>query len=170
MTIALLTGSMNPFTHGHKHLVDISMRLFDELVIGIGANPDKKASDLFTSSERVELTKQCVAEFGDRVGVQTYEGATVDFALSISATAMVRGIRNGTDHAYEASMTYANTLMSELEGGRLIPTVYFQCPPALMEVSSTRVRELIALGRGHQVLGHYVMPPVIQMLEAKQVG
>ncbi len=169
MTIALLTGSMNPFTHGHKHLVDMSMCVFDKVVIGIGLNPDKKSAVLLSSDERVELTKQCVAEYGDRARVETYEGATVDFALSLGATAMIRGIRNGTDHAYEASMTYANSLMSQEEGGRLVPTLYFQCPPSLMEVSSTRVRELIALKRSEQVLAHYVMEPVLRHLQLNPV-
>lgn len=62
--------------------------------------------------------------YGDRVSVQAYEGATVDFALAINATAMERGIRNGTDHAYEASMGFANPLMAEEEGGRRVPTMH----------------------------------------------
>jgi pantetheine-phosphate adenylyltransferase len=167
MRLALLSGSMNPFTLGHQHLVDMSLLIFERLVVAIGSNPEKSASTPFTLDERLDLIRASVSGYGDRVSVQTYEGATVDFALYINAIAMVRGIRNGTDHAHEASINFANSLMTE-EGGRLVPTLYFQCPPALMEVSSTRVRELMMLGRSDNVLSHYVPSPVLDAIRSKR--
>ena len=166
MSLALLSGSMNPFTLGHQHLVEMSLLIFDRLVIGVGIHPEKNNSTPFTIDERLALITASVAEHGDRVSAQSYEGATVDFALKINATAMVRGIRNGTDHAHEASMNFANSLMTEEEGGRLVPTLFFQCPPSLMEVSSTRVRELMMLGRSQNVLSHYVPGPVLEAISS----
>lgn len=169
MRLALLSGSMNPFTLGHQHLVEMSLLLFEQLVVGVGSQPGKSDSTPFTLDERLDLIRASVSEYGERVSVQAYEGATVDFALNINAVAMVRGIRNGTDHAHEASMNFANSLMTEEEGGRLIPTLYFQSPPALMEVSSTRVRELMVLGRSDNVLSHYVPSPVLKAIRSKRV-
>jgi len=168
MTLALFTGSMNPFTLGHLHLVEMSLLVFDQVIVGIGSNPEKQVSGPFSLDERLKLIRESVPDYGERVAVQTYEGATVDFALEVGATAMVRGIRNSTDHGHEASMNFANSLMTREEGGRLVPTLYFQCPPALMEVSSSRVRELMTLGRGDNVLCHYVPIPVLEAIHSKR--
>lgn len=164
-TLALLTGSMDPFTRGHKHIVDMSLVLFDKLVVGIGVNPEKPDSGLFSMSQKVEIVTGCLAEYGDRVSVEPYTGVTIDLAGKLGATVMVRGIRDGTDHAYESSMTWVNSLMGERELGRVIPTVYFQCPPGLTEVSSSRVRELVARRRSLEVLSEYLLPPALELIE-----
>ncbi len=165
MTIALLTGSMNPFTTGHKHVVDMGLHIFDKVVIGIGHNPDKDYSnELFTFEQRLRMTQQCVAEHGDRVEVAAFEGAAVDFANDLNATAIMRGIRDDMDHNYEASMSYANNLMLEVEHKRVIPTIYVPCPPMLTQISSSRVRELVGLRRGIDVLRHFVLPPVAEVI------
>ena len=63
-----------------------------------------------------------------------------------------------------------NALMAELEIGRLIPTFYVPCPPSLMEISSSRVRELIGLQRSIEVLRHYVLPAVADVIEPEMPG
>ena len=164
--IALITGSMNPFTKGHKHVVDMSLIVFDKVVIGVGHNPDKEKGDqIFSIEQRIQMTIMSLEEFGDRVIVKELNGATVDFAKEVNDTAIVRGIRNDMDGAYEASMSHANSLMAELEIGRIIPTFYVPCPPSLTEVSSSRVRELIELRRSIEVLRHYVLPAVANVIE-----
>ena len=165
-TTALLTGSMDPFTKGHKHVVDVSLLVFDYVVVGIGVNPDKDESqELFTLDQKIRMAKESVAEHGDRVRVESFSGVAVDFADEIGTTAIVRGIRNDMDHAYESSMSHANALMSEIELKRIIPTFYVPCPPSLIEVSSSRVRELVRLRRSIDVLQHYVLPPVADVIE-----
>lgn len=166
--IALITGSMNPFTKGHKHVVDMSLIVFDSVVVGIGHNPLKDEKDqIFTLDQRIRMTKESLKEYGDRVEIIEFSGAAVDFANEVKATAIVRGIRNDMDEAYEASMSHANSLMAELEIGRIIPTFYVPCPPSLTEVSSSRVRELIELKRSMEVLRHYVLPAVAKVIETE---
>ena len=164
--IALVTGSMNPFTKGHKHVVDMSLVVFDLVVVGVGHNPAKEAmGQLFTMEQRLRMTSASLTEYGDRVSVKEFKGATIDFADAVNATAIVRGIRNDMASAYEASMSHANSLMSELEIGRTIPTFYVPCPPSLTEISSSRVRELIELRRSIEVLNHYVLPAVAYVIK-----
>ena len=165
-TTALLTGSLNPFTKGHKHVVDTSLIVFDHVVVGIGVNPDKDDVDeIFSRDQKIRMARESLAEHGNRVRVEFFSGASVDFANEVGATAIVRGIRNDMDHAYESSMSHANALMSELELNRVIPTFYIPCPPSLTEVSSSRVRELVRLRRSINVLRHYVLPPVADVIE-----
>ena len=165
-TIALLTGSMSPFTMGHKYVVDMSLVVFDTVVVGIGINPEKDESlELFSREQKVRMAKESLGEHGDRVRVEFFSGAAVDFANEINATAIVRGIRNDMDHAYETSMSHANSLMLEIEHHKIIPTFYVPCPPSLMEVSSSRVRELIGLRRSIEVLRAYVLGPVADVIE-----
>ena len=164
--IALLTGSMNPFTKGHKHVVDMGLLIFDTVVVGIGHNPEKEhATPLFTIEQRIRMTRASLADYGDRVMVSEFKGAAIDFADEVQATAILRGIRNDMDSAYEDSMAHANSLMAELEIGRIIPTLYVPCPPSLTEISSSRVRELIELRRSMDVLRHYVLPAVADVIE-----
>lgn len=164
--IALVTGSMNPFTKGHKHVVDMSLVVFDLVVVGVGYNPIKEAAgQLFTVEQRLRMTSASLTEYGDRVLVKEFKGATIDFANEVNATAIVRGIRNDMDSAYEASMSHANSLMAALEIGRTIPTFYVPCPPSLTEISSSRVRELIQLRRSIKVLNHYVLPAVAEVIK-----
>ena len=166
--IALITGSMNPFTKGHKHVVDMSLIVFDSVVVGLGHHPLKDEKDqIFTLDQRIRMTKESLKEYGNRVEVIEFSGAAVDFANEVKATAIVRGIRNDMDEAYEASMSHANSLMAELEIGRVIPTFYVPCPPSLTEVSSSRVRELIELKRSMEVLRHYVLPAVAKVIETE---
>jgi pantetheine-phosphate adenylyltransferase len=165
-TIALVTGSMNPFTQGHKHVVDMSLVVFDKVVVGIGYNPAKDAQgQLFTMEQRLRMATASLTEHGVRVVVREFKGAAIDFAAEVNATAIVRGIRNDMDNAHEAGMAHANALMAELEIGRVIPTFYVPCPPSLMEISSSRVRELIGLRRSIEVLRHYVLPAVADVIE-----
>ncbi len=174
--VALLTGSMNPFTKGHKHVVDVSLLLFDSIIVAIGTNPAKsggtgaataagKAEHLFTDEQRHRMTKTSLAEYRDRVSVRSFTGAAIDFAREVKATAIVRGLRDETDQAYEASMSHANGIISKLEHGAFIPTIYIPCPPSLSEVSSSLVRELIQLRRSRIVLDEYVLPAVADVVE-----
>lgn len=156
---------MDPFTKGHKHVADTSLIVFDRLVVGIGDNPNKRLNALFSLEQRVRMTQACLREYSDRVVVEVFTGAAIDFARRLNATAIVRGLRDETDQAYEASMSHANGLISEIEHGYLIPTFYVPCPPSLTEISSSMVRELIGLKRSMAVLENYVLPEVAIMIQ-----
>ncbi len=93
--IALITGSMNPFTKGHKHVVDMGLLVFDAMVVGIGYNPAKaKNAQIFTIEQRIRMTRASLAEYGDRVLVKEFTGAAIDFAEEVQATAILRGCLN----------------------------------------------------------------------------
>lgn len=172
VTTALITGSMNPFTRGHKHVVDTGLLIFDRVVVGIGYNPGKSGGDgaIFTVEQRVQMATASLAEHGERVEVLAFTGAAIDFAARIKAGAILRGIRNDMDVAYETSMAHANAVMAELELRQIIPTLYIPCPPSLTEISSSRVRELIGLRRSIEVLRQYVLPPVADVIEREIYG
>src|SRR5262245_23035489 len=128
VTTALLTGSMNPFTKGHKHVVDTGMIIFDRVIVGIGHNPGKEGDgSIFSIEQRVQMARDSLVEHGTRVEVQAFTGAAIDFAAKLGAAAILRGIRNDMDVGYETSMAHANSLMAELELKRVIPTVYVPC-------------------------------------------
>jgi pantetheine-phosphate adenylyltransferase len=166
VTTALITGSMNPFTRGHKHVVDTGLLIFDRVVVGIGHNPGKGGDGaIFSIEQRVQMAAASLSEHGDRVEVIAFTGAAIDFAARLNAGAILRGIRNDMDVAYETSMAHANAVMAELELRRVIPTLYIPCPPSLTEISSSRVRELVALRRSIDVLRQYVLPPVADVIE-----
>ena len=169
VTTALITGSMNPFTRGHKHVVDTGLLIFDRVVVGIGYNPGK-SGEIFTIEQRVQMAAASLVEHGDRVEVLAFTGAAIDFAARIKAGAILRGIRNDMDVAYETSMAHANAVMAELELRQIIPTLYIPCPPSLTEISSSRVRELIGLRRSIEVLRQYVLPPVADVIEREIYG
>lgn len=163
---ALITGSMNPFTKGHKHVVDTTLLVYDSVVVGIGQNPSKEVDQaIFTLEQRIRMTKESLKEYGTRVEVEEFSGAAVDFAAHKNVCAIIRGIRNDMDEAYESSMSNINTLMGDIEIGRIIPTFYVPCPPSLTEVSSSIVRELIRLRRSIDVLRHFVLPAVADVIE-----
>src|SRR5262245_31893708 len=98
VTTALITGSMNPFTRGHKHVVDTGLLIFDRVVVGIGHNPGKGGDGaIFSIEQRVQMAAASLAEHGDRVEVIAFTGAAIDFAARLNAGAILRGIRNDMD-------------------------------------------------------------------------
>ena len=87
---ALFTGTFDPFTKGHQNIVERSLNLMDEVVIGIGVNDSKRC--LFSLEKRLQMITK-LYENEPRVKVATYQGLTADFAKEINATCIVRGLR-----------------------------------------------------------------------------
>ena len=135
--IGYFAGSFNPFTIGHADIVERALRLFDEIVIGVGINIGK------CSVEDVEARLKPISDLyeGDpRVKVVTYSSLTVDAAEAAGATALVRSVRNVADYEYESNMADINRRLSGLE------TVLFMARPELACISSSMVRELARFG------------------------
>ena len=134
----LFPGSVDPFTRGHQALVDQALRLFGRVVIGIGDNRSKQG--LLSVGARRRLIETLYRN-EPRVSVAVYEGLTGDFARRIGAAALVRGIRNGVDLAFEQTLGATNRrLYPELETVLLLP------PPEVADISSSTVRELYGFG------------------------
>lgn len=137
--IALFAGSFDPFTRGHEVVVEEALRLFDEVVIGVGENISKKG--LLSIQNRCRLIEDLYAD-NERVRVAKYSTLTGDFAREVGATALVRGVRNTVDFEFERSIEATNrNLFPELT------TVLLVTPAEYMHISSSVVRELLAFDR-----------------------
>ncbi len=138
MTIAIYPGSFDPITYGHLDIIRRAAPLFDELIIGVYDRPEKQL--LFSTSERVELVKQAVADLPN-VRVEAYSGLTVDFARRVSAKVMVRGLRMSSDFEREFEMAMMNKkLAPELELICLMASLQYQF------LSSSLLKEVAKLG------------------------
>ena len=137
--IALFAGSFDPFTRGHEAVVEAALKLFDEVVIGVGENVSKKS--LLSVEQRCQLIADAFKN-ESRVRVTSYSTLTGDFAREVGATVLVRGVRNTLDFEFERTIEATNReLFPELT------TVLLPTPTEVMHISSSMVRELLAFGR-----------------------
>jgi pantetheine-phosphate adenylyltransferase len=134
---AVFPGSFDPITNGHLDVINRGVKLFDELIIAVGKSPLK--NQLFTPEERVEMIKPLVAGI-EGVTVQSYDCLTVEYAASVGATAMLRGLRNLTDVQYEFQLAMTNRVVAGIE------TVFVMTSEEFGFTSSTIIREIAALG------------------------
>jgi len=137
--IALFAGSFDPFTLGHKAVVEEALRIFDRVVVGVGENISKRS--LLSVEQRCQLITDTFCD-EPRVSVASYSTLTGDFAREVGATALVRGVRNTVDFEMERAMEATNReLYPDLT------TVLLVTPAEYMHISSSMVRELLAFGR-----------------------
>lgn len=136
--IAIFPGSFDPFTVGHASIVERGLPLFDEIVIGVGVNENKRA--LYTSDRRVEAISRLYAH-EPRVRVEAYDDLTVDFARRCGASFILRGLRSVKDFEYERDIANMNHRLTGIE------TVLLFTEPHYSSISSSVVRELIAFGK-----------------------
>ena len=138
MKTAVFAGSFDPITKGHEDIVLQAMPLFDEIIIAIGVNIDKKYA--FPLEKRIKWIENTFADY-PKVKVISYQGLTVDFCKKMHAGFIIRGLRNTTDFEYESIIAEANKKLNpEVE------TVFFLANPDLRCVSSTVVRDIIKNG------------------------
>lgn len=134
---AIFPGTFDPFTIGHHSLVQRSLELVDEIVIAIGKNDAKKS--YFSLEDRIEMIKGLYKD-DPRISVDFYDSLTIDFAKTVGATFIVRGIRSVNDFEYEKTIADVNRKISGIE------TFILFTEPELTHVSSTIVRELLRFG------------------------
>ena len=164
--LAVFPGSFDPMTFGHLDVVRRGRRLFDELVVAVGRNPGK--DQLFTPEERAEMARtlieQLIAEEPGTapVRVESFSGLTVDFALSIGAAVLLRGIRNLSDLQYEVQQAVTNREVAGLE------TAFVVAGQSFAYTSSSLIRQITALGRDPSQLESMVPPAVAEMLREKK--
>lgn len=140
MATAFYAGSFDPFTTGHKSIVDRALPLFDKVVIGIGVNTSKRPWQEL--EERLRAIRGLYA--GEpRVEVTAYTGLTADAARGCGATVLLRGVRSCSDFEYERNLADVNRNISGLE------SVFIMALPDLAWVSSSMVRELAAFGHDY---------------------
>lgn len=137
MKRALFPGSFDPFTNGHLDIVTRAAQLFDEVVIGIGVNTNKNA--LFSYDEKVLMIEQATEHLSN-VSVVLMTGLTAKFAAQISASILVRGVRNEQDFLYERNISEMN---KQLTG---IDTVFLMTSPENQMLSSSLIKEVAKAG------------------------
>ena len=135
---ALFAGTFDPYTRGHHALVERALVLFDTVVVAVGRNLDKKC--MFSIEERVSAIEKLYAG-NERVKVAVYDTLTMDFAQSVGATALLRGVRSVKDFEYERDIADINLRL----GG--IDTVLLVSEPEYATISSSVVRELMKYGK-----------------------
>lgn len=156
--IGLFTGSFDPITLGHLDLIERASSLFDHLYVGLFYNPHKVG--LLDVPTRQRILEELFADH-DKVSVLvSTDELVVDVARSVGVTHLVRGLRNGQDLEYEASLDFYNrALAPELE------TLYLLAKPELKFVSSSRMRELLHF---RQSIEQYVPQVVLKELASRE--
>ena len=138
MKRAIFPGSFDPFTIGHHDIVLRGLQLFDEIIIGIGHNINKR--DAFPLEERINAIQHAFNS-EPRVQVMAYDGLTIDFAAEQQAQFILRGVRSVQDFEYERNIAEANKQLSGIE------TILLYTRPEYAHISSTLLRDLHSHGK-----------------------
>ncbi len=136
--IAMVTGSYDPITTGHMHLIAKSAALFDKTYVAVCANTEK-ASGAFHPRDRITLVRDAITSAGlTNVEVVLCEGLVSDAARTYGVRYLVRGLRNGMDFAYEYDLA---GIMKRFDAA--LETIFLPTEPTLACISATYVRDLL---------------------------
>ena len=134
MKRAVFPGSFDPITLGHLDIIERSIPLFDEIVIGVGTNSEKKY--MFPLNKRMTFIKETFAKYKN-ISVTQYEGLTIEFCKKIQADFIIRGLRNPADFEFEKAIAHTNRKLSGIE------TIFLLTAAQTSYISSSIVREII---------------------------
>ncbi|WP_293762806.1 pantetheine-phosphate adenylyltransferase [uncultured Aquitalea sp.] len=156
---AVYAGSFDPVTNGHLWMIREAVELFDELIVAVGVNPEKHCT--FSVEERVEMLRAVTRGY-NKLRVDVFENQfLVNYAQSIGANYIIRGIRTASDYEYERTMRYIN---SDLHPD--ITTIFLLPPREYAEVSSTMVKGLVGPRGWENMIRQYLPEPVYRKLIA----
>lgn len=139
MKKAVFPGSFDPITSGHVDIVKRAIPLFDEIIVAVGINTQKKY--LYSLEQRLDWLRK-VFENHPTVKIDSYEGLTAHYCKNVGANYMLRGLRNASDFDYEKTISQLNSIV-----GDGLETLFLISRPAFSHISSTIVREIIK-GKG----------------------
>ena len=134
MRRAVFPGSFDPITLGHKNIIDRSISLFDEIIIAVGTNSEKKY--MFPLIQRMKFISKTFHE-KKSISVKSYEGLTIEFCKKNNSKFIIRGIRSSADFEFEKAIAHTNRSLSGIE------TVFLLTEAKTSFISSSIVRELI---------------------------
>ena len=157
--IGVFPGQFDPITNGHLDVIRRGVALFDELIVAVGINPEKR--ELFTLEERLRMIRSLLKEVPG-VRVEKYSGLTVDFVRHAKATAILRGIRDVSDLRYEFQLALANRAVGNVE------TVFIMTGDQHALTSSSLIRQVVALGGDVRQLSTLLPAIVVEKLRDKQ--
>jgi len=156
-TRAIYPGTFDPLTNGHLDIIERSAKIFDEIVVAIGDNPDK--NPLFSVTERATMIKKATAHLPN-ITIVKFNSLLVELSSELNSNIIIRGIRSATDFEYESQMTYANnSLKKELETIYLMPSLEYSF------VSSSLVRTLLKFDGK---IEHLVPKTILEDIERKR--
>jgi len=154
--IAVYPGSFDPITYGHLDIIERGLEVFEEIIIAVARNSEKKS--LFSNQERLRLIREAVGD-NPRLRVDTFDGLLVDYVVSQGARVILRGLRAVSDFEYEFQIAQMNhNLKGEVE------TLFMMTSVPYGYLSSSIVKEVASL---HGPVESLVPPPVRRALEEK---
>ncbi|MBI1306180.1 MAG: pantetheine-phosphate adenylyltransferase [Bacteroidetes bacterium] len=136
--IAVFPGTFDPFSNGHRDIVEKGLKMFDEVIIAIGVNALKKT--MFPLEKRVEWIRNTYTN-EPRVRVETYSGLTIKYCAEVNAGFILRGLRTVADFEYEKQIALVNS-----DQNHAIQSVFVLSEQKYTAVSSTVIRDLILNG------------------------
>lgn len=142
MRRAVFPGSFDPLTNGHLDIIKRSSPLFDEIIVAVLNNDEKKP--MFSVRERCRMIRKVLPQIETGacvLSVDSFEGLTADFAKKSGATAIVRGIRAVSDYEYELRMALMNRRLEPT-----IETVFLMAAEEYAYVSSNLMKQVFNLG------------------------
>ena len=148
--IAVFAGSFCPFTKGHEDIVSKALPLFDQVIVAIGHNIDKK--DIFSVEDRLNWIKK-LYQNTPSVKAVAYTGLTVDFCHKNGANYLIRGLRNPLDFMKEQELAQVNRHLNPD-----VETIFLLSSPDCEIISSSLVRELWSLGADYSPYVSYKLP------------
>jgi len=162
MRRAVCPGSFDPVTKGHLDVIRRASALFDEVIVALGTNVSK--SRLFSAEERLAMLQQGVAGL-DNVRVEGFTGLITTYCREAGASAIVKGLRSGTDFDYELQMAQMNAHLTGVE------TLFMPADPQYGFVSSSLVKEVASYGGDvADLVPDFVLGPLTEKLAARRDG
>ena len=143
MRRAVFPGSFDPLTLGHYDIIKRGVPLFDEIIIAVGINADKKY--MFSLKERKQFIEEAFKD-EPKVKLATYKGMTVDFCKKVDADFILRGLRNPADFEFEKAIAHTNRKLSKIE------TVFLLTAANTSHISSSIVRDVIRNKGNYKIL------------------
>ena len=143
MKRAIFPGSFDPITLGHYDIIKRSLPLFDEIIIAIGVNADKKY--MFPLEQRIKFIEDSF-ENNPQISVVSYEGLTINLCKKMKANFILRGLRNPADFEFEKAIAHTNRKLSKIE------TVFLLTAASTSFISSSIVRDVIRNGGDYKIL------------------
>ncbi|RRJ91267.1 pantetheine-phosphate adenylyltransferase [Paenimyroides tangerinum] len=143
MRKAVFPGSFDPITNGHEDIIRRAIPLFDEIIVAIGVNADKKY--MFSLDERKRFIEETFKD-EPKIKVETYQGLTIDFCKEKDAQFILRGLRNPADFEFEKAIAHTNRVLSKIE------TVFLLTAASTSYISSSIVRDVLRNGGDYTVL------------------